>query len=83
MAKHKSIYFDELTQKCRWTVDSTDGFKYDYKYVGYSTETEYVLLSELLFFLYEEKDITYEEYKSMYKKLRSFCDSIKGLIDES
>ena len=83
MAKHKSIYFDELTQKCRWTADSTSGFKYDYKYIGYSTETEYELLSELLFFLYEEKDITFNEFLIMYKKLRSFCDQVKGLIDES
>ena len=83
MAKHKSLYFDEISQKCKWTCDSTSDFKYNYIYVGYTTETEYELLSELLFFLYEENDITYAEFSIMYKKLRRFCDQVKGLIDES
>ena len=34
MARSKKIYFEEVNQKVRWTQSSSDGFKYDYKFVG-------------------------------------------------
>ena len=32
MSRVKKIYFHEITQKVRWTQNSSDNFKYDYKY---------------------------------------------------
>jgi len=84
MAKNrtKKIYFEPITQKVRWTQTSSDTFKYDYKYVGEANEPEFDLLLDLLWFLYEDKEISYNEFFDIYKELRQFCDEIKGLIDK-
>ncbi len=82
MRKSRSIYFDEDTQKVRWTQSSSDGFKYAYKYVGEATENEFNMLIDLLWFLHEEKKMTYEEFNQVYIELRFFCDRVMGLVDD-
>lgn len=84
MAKNrtKKIYFEEITQKVRWTQSSSDNFKYDYKYIGKANEPEFDLLMDFLWFLYEDKEITFNQFFDTFKELRTFCDQVKGLIDK-
>ncbi len=82
MSRVKKIYFHEITQKVRWTQNSSDNFKYDYKYVGEANEPEFDLLMDFLWFLYEDQTITYNQFFDTYKELREFCDQVKGLIDK-
>ena len=78
----KKIYFEPNTQKVRWTQTSSDNFKYDYQYVGEANEPEFDLLLDFLWFLYEDKEISYNQFFDTYKEIRDFCDSIKGLVDK-
>lgn len=80
--KARSIYFHEPTQKVRWTTTSSENFTVDYTYVGEATENEFNILIDLLWYLYEEKSMTYDEFYSVYHELRFFCDRIMGLVDE-
>lgn len=80
--KSRSIYFHEPTQKVRWTTTSSENFTIDYTYVGDATENEFNILIDLLWYLYEEKSMTYDEFSSVYNELRLFCDRVMGLIDD-
>tara|TARA_R100000654_G_scaffold3137_1_gene10885 strand:+ start:10651 stop:10902 length:252 start_codon:yes stop_codon:yes gene_type:complete len=82
MQSNKAVYFDEETQKVRWTTSCTSSFKFNYKYVGQASENEFNILIDLLWHLYEEKKITYDEFHRIYAKLRMFCDEVMGLVDE-
>ena len=82
MSNNRAVYFDEQTQKVRWTSSCTSSFKYDYQYVGEASENEFNILIDLLWHLYEEKKITLNEFQDIYNKLRLFCDSVMGLVDE-
>lgn len=82
MQGNRSVYFDETTQKVRWTTSCTSSFKFNYKYVGEASENEFNILIDLLWHLYEEKQITYNEFQEIYAKLRLFCDRVMGLVDE-
>lgn len=82
MRRTRSVYFAEDSQKVRWTQSSSDGFVYNYKYVGEATENEFNILIDLLWYLHEEKQMTYEEFSHVYTELRMFCDRVMGLVDE-
>lgn len=82
MSKSRSIYFDEETQKVRWTQSSSDGFQYSYKYIGEATENEFNILIDLLWHLHEEKKMSFEDFNNVYQELRYFCDRVMGLVDE-
>ena len=82
MKKARSIYFDEQTQKVRWTTTASENFIYDYKYVGEATENEFNILIDLLWYLHEEEKMSYNEFNKVYQELRYFCDRIMGLVDE-
>ncbi len=82
MSSSRAVYFDEQTQKVRWTTSCTSSFKYNYEYIGEASENEFNILIELLWHLYEEKKITLNEFKDIYEKLRLFCDRTMGLVDE-
>ena len=80
--KTRSVYFHEPTQKVRWTTTSSENFTVDYTYVGEATENEFNILIDLLWHLYEEKSMTYDEFYKVYHELRFFCDRIMGLVDD-
>ena len=82
MKKSRSVYFDEQTQKVRWTTTSSENFIYDYKYIGESTENEFNILIDLLWYLHEEKKMSYNDFNKVYSELRYFCDRVMGLVDE-
>ena len=66
----------------RWTQTSSDDFKYDYKYIGNASEAEFDLLMELLWFMFEDDEISYNQFFDTFKELKTFCDQIKGLVDK-
>ena len=82
MAKSKKIYFEEVVQRVRWTQSSTDKMKYNYKFIGVASEAEFDLLMELLWFMYEEDEISYNQFFDTFRELKTFCDEIKGLVDK-
>ena len=82
MAKSKKIFFEEVEQRVRWTQSSTDDFKYNYKFIGVASEAEFDLLMELLWFMHEEDEISYNQFFDTFIELKTFCDGIKGLIDK-
>lgn len=82
MAKSKKIYFEEVEQRVRWTQSSTDKMKYNYKFIGVASEAEFDLLMELLWFMYEEDKISYNQFFDTFRELKTFCDEIKGLVDK-
>jgi hypothetical protein len=82
MGISRKIYFEEVEQRVRWTQTSSDDFVYDYKFVGHATEAEFNMLMELLWFMYEEDPMTYNEFFDTFKELRTFIDSIKGFVDK-
>tara|TARA_R100000426_G_scaffold75128_1_gene52718 strand:- start:507 stop:758 length:252 start_codon:yes stop_codon:yes gene_type:complete len=82
MKGSRAVYFDEETQKVRWTTSCTSSFKYNYEYVGEASENEFNILIELLWHLYEEKKITIDEFQEIFDKVRLFCDKVMGLVDE-
>ena len=82
MAKSKKIYFEEVEQRVRWTQSSTDSMKYNYKFIGVASEAEFDLLMELLWFMYEEDEISYNQFFDTFRELKTFCDEIKGLVDK-
>ena len=82
MKKSRSVYFDEQTQKVRWTTTSSENFIYDYKYIGEATENEFNILIDLLWHLHEEKKMSYNDFNKVYSELRYFCDRVMGLVDE-
>ena len=82
MAKSKKIYFEEVEQRVRWTQSSTDNMKYNYKFIGVASEAEFDLLMELLRFMYEEDEISYNQFFDTFRELKTFCDEIKGLVDK-
>ena len=82
MAKSKKIYFEEKNQRVRWTQTSSDDFKYDYKYIGNASEAEFDLLMELLWFMFEDDEISYNQFFDTFKELKTCCDQIKGLVDK-
>ena len=82
MAKSKKIYFEEVEQRVRWTQSSTDKMKYNYKFIGVASEAEFDLLMELLWFMYDEDEISYNQFFDPFRELKTFCDEIKGLVDK-
>mgnify|MGYP000524560583 FL=1 len=82
MARSKKIYFEEVEQRVRWTQSSTDKMKYNYKFIGVASEAEFDLLMELLWFMYEEDEISYNQFFDTFRELKTLCDEIKGLVDK-
>ena len=65
----KKIYFEEEGQRVRLTQTSSDDFSYDYKYVGNASEAEFELLMELLWFMYEEDPMTYNQFFDTFNNI--------------
>ena len=79
--KHKNVYFDQINQKVRWTQSTTDDVTVQYNYIGSMSRVEFDLFVEVLWEIFEDSDITLEEFLRYYRQIREFCDDIKRLID--
>ena len=78
--KFSKVYFDENNQKVRWTQTATDNMDITYDYVGKMTRVEFDLLIEILWEIFEDKDISLKDFMKHYKEIRSFCDRLKTMI---
>jgi hypothetical protein len=45
------------------------------------SRVEFDLLVEVLWEIFDDSDITLEEFLRYYRQIREFCDDIKRLID--
>jgi hypothetical protein len=45
------------------------------------TRVEFDLLVEVLWEIFEDKDIPFEDFKKYFNDIRVFCDKIKVLMD--
>ena len=75
--KYKTIYFNPELQKVRYTQDKKIKESVNYNYIGDSTRVEFDLLIELLWYKYEDTEISLEDFKKIFEELRKFCDSVK------
>lgn len=75
---YSSVYFDEETQKVRWTQSAPENFIFKYEYIGEMTRVEFDLLVEVLWELYEDDVIRLEDFTRHFGDLRAFCDKIKN-----
>lgn len=83
MTAYKKVFWNEETQRIKWTQNVTfEGFV-NYEFVGYSTRAELDLLIEVLWELFEEDEITIEQFEMVFGDIRTFCDKIKEIIDNA
>jgi hypothetical protein len=75
--KYRTVYFDAENQKIRYTQTSSENLAVSYEYVGKSTRVEFDLLIELLWYKFQDGEISFDQLKKVFNELRSFCDSIK------
>ena len=78
--KFTKVYFDENNQKVRWTQNITEDIDVSYDYVVKMTRVEFDLLIEILWEIFEDKDIPLKDFMKHYKEIRSFCDRLKTMI---
>lgn len=79
----KHVYYNEIDQKVWRTDTSVKDVSVRYEYVGNMTLAEYELLIEVLFQVFDENYITLEDFCLHFGDIRTFCDKIKKIIDES
>ena len=80
--KHKNVYFDHTNQKVRWTQTTTAEIPVQYHFVGSMSRVEFDLLVEVLWEIFDDSDITLQEFCQYYQEIREFCDHIKRLVDK-
>jgi len=81
MANEKKVYWNDTSQRIRWTTNSTYDDLYQYNYIGLMNRIEFDLLIEALFEKYGDDEITKENFKDMFDEIRKFCDKIKGAVE--
>jgi len=83
MTAYKKIFWNEETQRIKWTQNvSFEGFA-NYEFVGYSTRAELDLLIEVLWELFEEDEITIQQFEMVFGDIRTFCDKIKEIVENA
>lgn len=83
MTAYKKTFWNQETQRIKWTQNVTfEGFG-NYEFVGYSTRAELDLLIEVLWELFEEDEITIEQFEMVFGDIRAFCDRIKEIVDNA
>lgn len=78
----KSVYWNEDDQRIRWTQNHIYDANISFVFAGKMTEPEFDLLLEVLFELYDDDKISLEDFLIIFNQIRTFCDKIKGLLDE-
>jgi hypothetical protein len=82
-SNYKKVFYNEVSQKV-WRTNTT-ALEQDvnYEYIGTMTLAEYDLLVETLFELYEDNEISLEAFARIFGDIRTFCDHIKNLVENS
>ena len=81
MSKYSYVYFDPNNQKVRWTQSISEDVIVNYEYVGKMTRVEFDLLVEVLWEVFEDKDIPLKDFMKYYNDIRVFCDRLKVILD--
>ena len=82
MSKYSYVYFDPNNQKVRWTQSISEDVIINYEYVGKMTRVEFDLLVEVLWEVFEDKDIPLKDFLKYYNDIRVFCDRLKVILDK-
>lgn len=83
MSDYRNVYWNEIDQRM-WRTDTTAGdISVCFEYVGTMTSVEYDLLIEILWELFDDDKITLEQFQKIFGDIRSFCDRIKNLVDNT
>ena len=82
MSKYSYVYFDPNNQKVRWTQSISEDVIINYEYVGKMTRVEFDLLVEVLWKVFEDKDIPLKDFMKYYNDIRVFCDRLKVILDK-
>ena len=82
MSKYSYVYFDPNNQKVRWTQSISEDVIINYEYVGKMTRVEFDLLVEVLWEVFEDKDIPLKDFMKYYNDIRVFCDRLKVILDK-
>jgi hypothetical protein len=77
--KYKNVFFDQNNQKVRWTQNTSIDLPVNYSYIGTMSRSEFDLLIEVLWEIFDDSDITLQEFKKYFNELRDFCDQIKKI----
>jgi len=80
---YKKVYYNEASQKAWRTNTTATEQDVNYEYIGTMTLAEYELLVETLWEMYEDNLITLEAFSRIFGDIRTFCDHIKNLVDNS
>lgn len=80
--KYKYVYFNESNQKVWRTNTSIGEVPIEFELLGSMTKAEFDLLIEVLFWVFEEEDISLENFQRVFGDIRTFCDIIKKIVDE-
>jgi hypothetical protein len=80
---YKYVFWNDETQRIRWTRNCTfQGFR-NYHFVGSMTKIEFDLFLEILVSRFGDNDISLEEFEMIFGDLRTFCDRLKGYINDA
>ncbi len=80
---YKKVFYNELSQKAWRTNTTAVEQNVSYEYIGTMTLAEYELLIETLFELYDNNEISLEAFARIFGDIRTFCDHIKKLVDNT
>jgi hypothetical protein len=78
--KNKNVFFDQENQKVRWTQNTSINLPVHYNHIGSMSRVEFDLLVEVLWEVFDDSDITLQEFRKYFGEIRQFCDHIKKLI---
>lgn len=77
--KYRKVYFDEVNQKVRWTMNNTGDVDINYEYLGTMSRVEIDLLVEILWEMYGDQNISFVDFARYFGELRTFCDQLKQI----
>jgi len=78
---YKHVYWNDETQRIRYTTNCTFPNYMEYEFVGAMTRVEFDLLLEILVIKFGDDKITLEQFERVFGDLRTFCDKIKELVN--
>ena len=83
MSTYKKVFWNVETQRIKWTQNVTFEGYADYDFIGYLTRAELDLLIEVIWELFEDDQITLQQFEMVFGDVRTFCDRLKKIIQES
>ena len=77
---YKTIYYNEEAQKIKFTQSTTTEVPIKFKYIGKMNQLELDVLVDFLWDIYQDKDISYREFKKHFDDFREFLDIKRELF---